>query len=50
MLVKMYYPSTQTYNNEIINYIDQNFDTLEEKKEVLEYLKFTVDDDGTVRW
>jgi len=49
MLIKMNYKSFDTYNNDIINYIDQNVSDMTDKVEILEKLGFKVNN-GTVRW
>jgi len=38
------------YNVDIINYIDENIDNMEDKIAILNKLGFTVSSDGTVRW
>lgn len=51
ILFKNEYNADDTYNNEIIEYLDSRSDiTYEEEVEILKKLGFTVDADGTVRW
>ena len=51
ILFKSEYPSDDTYNNDIIDYLNNNSKyTFEDKKTILTELGFTVLDDGTVRW
>ena len=42
MLIKMNYSSYNNYNNQIINYINKQSISLEDKKEILEELGFKV--------
>ena len=42
MLIKMNYSSYNDYNNQIINYINKQSISLEDKKEILEELGFKV--------
>lgn len=50
MFIKQYYPSFNTYNNEIINYVDENVPDYNDKVEILTKLGFKVDNNGNVRW
>ena len=51
VLFKSEYPSDDTYNQEIIQYIESRTDfDFDDKRTVLEELGFTVKDDGTVTW
>ena len=50
MMIKLYYKTFNTYNTEIINYVDETVSNFNDKKEILEKLGFTVDNDGNVRW
>ena len=42
MLIKMNYSSYNDYNNQIINYINKQSISIEDKKEILEELGFKV--------
>ena len=50
MFIKQYYPKFNTYNNEIINYVDENVPDYNDKVEILTKLGFKVDNNGNVRW
>lgn len=51
LLYKMEYPSDNTYNSDIVDYLNERQDiTYQEMEEILLTLGFTVDKDGTVRW
>lgn len=51
ILYKREYPSDDTYNYEIIDYLNNRDDiTYDEMVQILEELDFTVDADGNVRW
>ena len=51
VLFKSEYPADDTYNKDIINYIESRADfTFEDKKTILTELGFTVYDDGRVTW
>lgn len=51
VLYKSEYPSDNTYNNEIIEYLNNRNDiTYEDMATILIELGFTVEADGTVRW
>lgn len=51
VLYKSEYPSDDTYNNEIIEYLNNRNDiTYDEMATILIELGFTVEADGTVRW
>ena len=51
VLYKSEYPSDDTYNNEIIEYLNNRSDiTYEDMATILIELGFTVEADGTVRW
>ena len=51
ILFKSEYPADDTFNYDIINYLDSREDiTWEEMKNILEELDFTVYDDGTIEW
>ena len=51
IMFKSEYPSDNTYNMDIINYLDslENF-SFEEKLDIATELGFTVEADGTIRW
>ena len=51
VLFKMEYPSDDTYNKELIEYLDSRADiSYEDTVTILRELGFTVTDDGTVLW
>ncbi|MBP3677531.1 MAG: hypothetical protein J6I97_04210 [Agathobacter sp.] len=51
ILFKFQYPSDDTYNYQILEYLNNRTDISDaEKKVILKDLDFTIDDDGTVRW
>ena len=50
ILFKSEYPSDNTYNREIIDYLNDQPYTFDEKAEILRELGFTVSSNGTVRW
>lgn len=51
ILYKKEYPSDDSYNTDIINYLNERGDiTYDEMVQILEELEFTVDADGNVRW
>ena len=51
ILYKMEYPSDDTYNMDIVEYLNEREDiSYEEMVTILKYLGFTVDENGTVRW
>lgn len=51
ILFKQEYSSDDTYNNEIIEYLNNRNDiSYEEEVAILQELGFTVDADGTIRW
>ena len=51
ILFKKEYTSDDTYNNEIIEYLNSRNDiSYEEEVAILQELGFTVDADGTIRW
>ena len=51
MLYKKEYPSDDTYNMEIINYLNERDDiTFKERVDILKELGFEVLTDGTIRW
>ena len=51
LLYKMEYPSDNTYNSDIVDYLNERQDvTYKQMEEILIILGFTVDKDGTVRW
>ena len=51
VLFKSEYPSDDTYNEEIVQYIESRTDfDFDDKRTVLEELGFKVKDDGTVTW
>ena len=51
ILFKKEYPSDDTYNNDIIEYLNGRSDiTYEETATILRELGFTVSGDGTVSW
>lgn len=51
ILYKMQYPSDDTYNNEIVEYLNNKDNiTLDQEKTILQYLGMTITDEGTVRW
>ena len=51
ILFKSEYKADDTYNEEIINYLNSRSDiTYEEEVEILKGLGFTVEVDGTIRW
>ena len=51
LLFKMEYPSDNTYNEEIVEYLNSREDISYQKMvTILEELGFTVESDGTVRW
>ena len=51
LLYKMEYPSDNTYNRDIVEYLNERQDiTYQEMEEILTILGYTVDKDGTVRW
>ena len=51
ILAKMYYPSYNEYNHDIINYLNNdNNISYEEEEEILKTLGFKVDSNGNVRW
>lgn len=51
MLFKNEYPSDETYNYEIIEYLNNREDvTYQEMVDILTELDFEVSDDGTIRW
>ena len=51
ILYKMYYPKDNSYNSQIIKYLN-SLDSISDKDErtILKYLGMKVSDDGTVRW
>lgn len=49
MFIKQYYSSYNNYNKEIVNYINQNVKSIEEKTKILTQLGFTIKD-GRVYW
>lgn len=51
ILYKMQYPSDDTYNYEIVEYLNsQQYLSYNDIKEALEAMEFTVDSEGNVRW
>ena len=51
ILAKMYYPSYDEYNNEIIEYLNNNESlSYEDMEEILKALGFTVDSNGNIYW
>ena len=50
IIIRKEYSSFREYNNEIIEYVDSLNISFNEKKTVLEELKFTVDEDGSIFW
>ena len=51
LLYKMEYPSDDTYNMDIVEYLNERDDiSYSEMENILKLLEFTVDEDGTVRW
>ena len=50
ILFKSEYPSDDTYNNDIVAYVESQDLTFEEKVMILTELDFTVLPDGTVQW
>ncbi len=51
LLFKSVYPADDTYNREIIKYLNSRRDmTFEEKKRILEKLDFKVNKNGTIEW
>lgn len=50
ILFKSEYPSDDTYNNDIVAYVESQDLTFEEKTMILTELDFTVLPDGTVQW
>lgn len=51
ILYKMQYPSDDTYNYEIVEYLNsQEYLSYNDIKEALEAMEFTVDSEGNVRW
>lgn len=51
ILLKSEYPSDDTYNKDIVDYLNGRDDiTFEEKKTILEELGATIDDKGYIRW
>ena len=51
ILYKSEYPSDDTYNVELIEYLDNRSDiSYEEMVTILTELGFVVDENGTVRW
>ena len=51
ILYKMEYPSDDTYNMDIVEYLNEREDiSYEDMETILRYLGFTVDENGTVRW
>ncbi len=49
MFIKLYYPSFNSYNKEIVNYINEQYLTMEEKITTLEKMKFKIRN-GRVYW
>ena len=49
MFIKIYYSSFNNYNAEIVNYINKNVSSVEEKADILKHLGFTIKD-GRVYW
>ena len=50
-MFKSVYNADDTYNNEIIEYLNSRTDiTYEEEVAILKELGFTVEADGTIRW
>lgn len=49
MFIKMYYPSFNNYNIQIVNYVKQNTKTVEERTQILTKLGFTIKN-GRVYW
>ena len=50
MLLRQYYSSYKRYNKEIVNYVASLDIEYQEKVEILQSLKFKVDDEGNVNW
>ena len=50
MMIKLYCKTFNTYNTEIINYIDESVPDYNDKVEILTKLGFSIDNDGNVRW
>jgi hypothetical protein len=50
MFIKQYYPSFNQYNKEIANYIANSDMSYEDKIEILNQLKFKIDDNGRISW
>jgi hypothetical protein len=51
ILFKSQYPATDTYNRQIVEYLESRDDiSWEEMKNILIKLDFKVSDDGTIRW
>lgn len=51
LLYKMEYPGDDTYNMDIIDYLNSRDDiSYQEMEDILKALEFTVEEDGTVRW
>ena len=49
MFIKLYYSTYNNYNNQIVEYINNQKLSIDEKKQILEKLKFTIKD-GKVYW
>ena len=49
MFIRMYYPSFDNYNTQIVDYIKQNTKTVEERTQILTKLGFTIKN-GRVYW
>lgn len=51
IMYKMEYPSDNTYNNDIVSYLDSRTDiSYQDTVAILKELGFTVDENGNVRW
>lgn len=49
MFIRMYYPSFDNYNTQIVNYVKKNTKTVEERTQILTKLGFTIKN-GRVYW